>query len=236
MIKNNTQTIFKFSRKYSFIIPYQPQNNIAVATVSGKSYFKFVDILRRLKLNYDSVLPEEITSSDRRLILTTVHESSKIPTNLVLLDDEFNYHPTIIKAKIVEKLQSGLNDSSLVIGIDPGSRIGLSVFYYEKEIESSFYTSIDDLVSHIIKILVGINARRKVVKVGNGTMRIARHIVNSLNLRFCSHFELEFVDERKTSLKIRNYNKRGERDKISARCITQREGYRYLILPLSRMG
>jgi len=84
--------------------------------------------------------------------------------------------------------------------------------------------------------LVEINAQRKVVKVGNGTMRIARHIVNSLNLQFCSHFELEFVDERKTSLKIKNFNKRGERDKISAKCITQREGYRYLVLPPSRMG
>jgi hypothetical protein len=207
-----------------------------VATVSGKSYFKFVNILRGLNLNYDSVLPEEITRSDRRLILTTLCEASRIPTNLILLDDEFNFHPTLVKAKIVEKLQSGLNDNSLVIGIDPGSRIGLSVFYYEKEIESSFYTSTDDLISHIVKILVGINAQRKVVKVGNGNMRIAQHIVNSLNLRFCSHFELEFVDERKTSLKIRNYNKRGERDKISARYITQREGYRHLVLPLSRMG
>ena len=207
-----------------------------MATVSGKSYFKFVNVLRYLKLNYDSVLPEEITCSDKRLILTTMPESLQIPTDLILLDDEFNYHPTIVKAKIVKKLQSGLNKGSLVIGIDPGSRIGLSVFYYEKEIESSFYTSIDVLVSHIVKILVGINAQRKVVKVGNGTMRIARHIVNSLNLQFCSHFELEFVDERKTSLKIRSYNKRGERDKISARCITQREGYRHLILPLSRMG
>ena len=218
------------------IILYQPQNNIAVATVSGKSYFKFVNVLKCLKLNYDSVLPEEITCSDRRLILTTLPESLQIPTNLVLLDDEFNHHPTIVKAKIVKKLQSGLNKSSLVIGIDPGSRIGLSIFYYEKEIESSFYTSVDDLVSHIVKILVEINAQRKVVKIGNGTMRIARHIVNSLNLQFCSHFELEFVDERKTSLKIRNFNKRGERDKISARYITQREGYRHLVLPLSRMG
>jgi len=207
-----------------------------VATVSGKSYFKFVNVLKCLKLNYDSVLPEEITCSDRRLILTTLPESLQIPTNLVLLDDEFNHHPTIVKAKIVKKLQSGLNKSSLVIGIDPGSRIGLSIFYYEKEIESSFYTSVDDLVSHIVKILVEINAQRKVVKIGNGTMRIARHIVNSLNLQFCSHFELEFVDERKTSLKIRHYNKRGERDKISARCITQREGYRHIVLPLSRMG
>jgi hypothetical protein len=207
-----------------------------VATVSGKSYFKFVNVLRCLKLNYDSVLPEEITCSDRRLVLTTMNESLQIPTNLVLLDDEFDKHPTVVKAKIVKKLQSGLNESSLVIGIDPGNRIGLSIFYYEQEIESSFYTSVDDLVAHIVKILVEISAQRKVVKIGNGTMRIARHIVNSLNLQFCSHFELEFVDERKTSLKIRNFNKRGERDKISARCITQREGYRHLILPLSRMG
>jgi hypothetical protein len=207
-----------------------------VATVSGKSYFKFINVLKYLKLNYDSVLPEEITCLDRRLILTTMSESLQIPTNLVLLDDDFNYHPTIVKAKIIKKLQSRLNEGSLVIGIDPGNRIGLSIFYYDKEIESSFYTSIDELVSHIVKILVGINARRKVIKIGNGTMRIARHIVNSLNLQFCSHFELEFVDERKTSLKIRNYNKRGERDKISARCITQREGYRHLVLPLSRMG
>ena len=204
--------------------------------MSGRSYFKFVNTLKHLKLSYDSVLPEEITSSDKRLILTTVRESEKIPSNLILFDDEFDYDPTIIRGKIVEKLESGIHYGSLVIGIDPGSRIGLSVFYYEKEIESSIYTSVDDLISHIVKILVGINAKRKVVKVGNGNMKIARQITNLLNLRFCSHFELEFVDERKTSLRVRNYNKRGERDKISARYITQREGYRHLVLPLSRIG
>ena len=204
--------------------------------MSGRSYFKFVNTLKHLKLSYDSVLPEEIASSDKRLILTTVRESEKIQSNLIMFDDEFDYDPTIIRGKIVEKLDSGIHHSSLVIGIDPGSRIGLSIFYREKEIESSIYTSVDDLISHIVKILVGLNGKRKVVKVGNGNMKIARQITNLLNLRFCSHFELEFVDERKTSLRVRNYNKRGERDKISARYITQREGYRHLILPLSRIG
>jgi len=204
--------------------------------VSGRSYFKFVNTLKHLKLSYDSVLPEEITSSDKRLILTTVRESEKIQSNLIMFDDEFDSDPTIIRGKIVEKLDSGIHHGSLVIGIDPGSRIGLSIFYHEKEIESSIYTSVDDLISHIVKILVGLNGKRKVVKVGNGNMKIARQITNLLNLRFCSHFELEFVDERKTSLRVRNYNKRGERDKISARYITQREGYRHLILPLSRIG
>ena len=207
-----------------------------VATVYGRSYFKFVNTLKSLKLDYDSVLPEEITNSDRRLILTTVRESSKIPSNLVLFDDEFDYDPIIVRGRIVQKLESGVHHSSLIIGIDPGNRIGLSVFYYEKEIESSIYTSIDDLISHMVKILVGLNAERKVVKVGNGNMQIAKQIANLLNLRFCSHFELEFVDERRTSLRIKNYNKRGARDKLSARYITQREGYRHLVLPISRIG
>jgi len=217
-------------------ISYQAQNNIVVATVSGKSYFKFVNILKNLRLNFDSALPEEIRSSEKRLILTTVKESSNIQSNLILLDNEFDQDPIIIRSKIAEKLESGIHDNSLIIGIDPGNRIGLSVFYLEKEIESSIFTSVDDLISHIVKILVGINAERKVVKIGNGNMRVAKQIANLLNLRFCSHFELEFVDERRTSLRIRNYNKRGERDKISARYITQREGYRHLILPLSRIG
>lgn len=207
-----------------------------VATVYGRSYFKFVNTLKNLKLDYDSVLPEEITNSDRRLILTTVIESSKIPSNFVLFDDEFDCDPTIVRGRIVQKLESGIHRSSLIVGIDPGNRIGLSVFYYEKEIESSIYTSVDDLISHIVKVLVGLNAERKVVKVGNGNMQIAKQIANLLNLRFCSHFELEFVDERRTSLRVKSYNKRGIRDKLSARYITQREGYRHLVLPLSRIG
>jgi hypothetical protein len=44
------------------------------------------------------------------------------------------------------------------------------------------------------------------------------------------------VDERKTTKKIKNYNKRGERDMMSAKFITQREGYRRFVLPLSRTG
>ena len=89
--------------------------------MSGRSYFKFVNTLKHLKLSYDSVLPEEITSSDKRLILTTVRESEKIQSNLIMFDDEFDYDPTIIRGKIVEKLDSGIHHGSLVIGIDPGS-------------------------------------------------------------------------------------------------------------------
>ncbi len=127
-------------------------------------------------------------------------------------------------------------EEDLILGIDPGQRIGLSIFYYEKEIESSFYSSVEELVFHIIEILGGLRAKRKIVKIGNGNMKIAKQIVSVLNLNFCSSFELEFVDEQKTSLKIKNFNQRGKRDMLSAKYISQREGYRHFILPLSMTG
>lgn len=189
-----------------------------------------------LKIGYDSILPQEIENYEKRLILTTTQEMPKMKNNLILYAEEFDADPTVIKGLIIQKLDSELNDNSLVIGIDPGNRIGVSVFYCQKEIESSMYTSLDALISHVVKILAGLKADKKIVKIGNGNMHTARQIIERLNLNFCSHFELEFVDERRTSLKIKNYNKKGERDKISAKHISQRDGYRRLVLPLSRIG
>jgi hypothetical protein len=90
------------------------------------------------------------------------------------------------------------------------------------------------LVLHIIRIFAGLNAKRKIVKIGNGDKKLAEKIANMLNLKYCSDFEIQFVDEHKTSLKIKNYNQRGKRDMLSARSITQREGSKFLVLPLSR--
>jgi len=55
-------------------------------------------------------------------------------------------------------------------------------------------------------------------------MEISKQIVTMLNLKFCSSFELEFVDERKTSLKTKNFNQGGKQDMLSAKYISQRDG------------
>ena len=134
---------------------------------------------------------------------------------------------------MIQKLNLDFEEEVLILGIDPGNRIGLSIFYYGKEIESSFHSSVEELVFHIIEILGSLRAKRKIVKIGNGNMKVAKEIVSMLNLKFCSSFELELVDEQKTSLKIKNFNQRGKRDMLSAKYISQRNGYRYSILPLS---
>ena len=170
------------------------------------------------------------------MVLTTREESPKKCTKILLHEDILEHHPTVIRGMMMQKLNLDFEEEHLILGVDPGQRMGLSIFYYGVEIESSVHTSIEKLVFHIIGILGGLRAKRKILKIGDGNMDIAKQIVTMLNLKFCSSFELEFVDESKTSLKIKNFNQRGKRDMLSAKYISQREGYRHSILPLSITG
>ncbi len=192
--------------------------------------------MKSLKLGYDSLIPEQIDAYRGDIVLTTFSEmpkSSKIPA---LYEDILDLEPTVIEGLIMQKLDSVHYSDELLIGIDPGKRIGLSIYYYGREVEHSLHISIEDLVSHLVRILAGLRAKKKIIKIGNGNMKMAKKITNLLNLRYCSDFEIEFVDEQRTTVKTKNYNQRGKRDMQSAKYITRREGPRYVVLPLSRIG
>lgn len=192
--------------------------------------------MKLLDLPFDSILPEEISNYKGNLILTTRNEFPLKCEKPILYEDVFDQHFTVIRGLMIQKLNLNYEEEDLIVGIDPGKRIGLSVFYFGKEIESSFHSSIEELVLHIISILGNLRAKRKIIKIGNGNMEIAKKIENMLNLRFCSSFDLEYVDESKTSLKIKNFNQRGKRDMLSAKFISQRDGFRFSVLPLSLTG
>ncbi len=192
--------------------------------------------MKELNLPFDSILPLDIKNYEGNLVLTTRQESPLSNKKPILNEDIFEQNFTVILGLIIQKLRLNFEEKDLIIGIDPGTQIGLSVFYFGKEIERSVYSSIENLVFHIIDIFGNLRANRKVIKIGNGNMGIAKKIEKLLNLRFCSSFELEYVDESNTSLKIKNFNQRGKRDMLSAKFISQREGLRHSILPLSITG
>ncbi len=185
---------------------------------------------------FDSILPKEISNYKGNLVLTTRREFPIKCKKPILDEDVFEKHFTVIRGLMLQKLNLDYDEMNLVIGIDPGQQIGLSIFYFGREIESSFHLSIEELVLHIIDILGNLRAKRKIIKIGNGNMDIAKKIEKLLNLKFCSSFEVEYVDESKTTLKIKNFNQRGKRDMLSAKFISQRDGHRYSILPLSLTG
>jgi len=193
-------------------------------------------VLKYLKLGYDSLVPEQIHDYQGDIILTTFSEAPKFSKIPALYEDILDLEPTVIEGLIMQKLEPAHYSDELLIGIDPGKRIGLSIYYYGREVEHSLHISVEDLVYHLVRILAGLRAKKKIIKIGNGNMKMAKKITNLLNLRYCSDFEIEFVDEQRTSVKTKNYNQRGKRDMQSAKYITRREGPRHVVLPLSRIG
>ena len=140
------------------------------------------------------------------MVLTTLSEAPKSIKIPALYEDILHLDPTVIGGLIIQKLDSTHYSDELLIGIDPGKRMGLSIYYYGREVEHSVHISVEDLVSHLVRILAGLPAKKKIVKIGNGNMKLAKKITNLLNLKYCSDFEIEFVDEQKTSVKTKNYN------------------------------
>ena len=76
---------------------------------------------------------------------------------------------------MIQKPHLEYDEKDLVMGIAPGEQIDLSIFYFGKEIESSVFSSIDELVLHLTGILGNLRVKRKIIKIGNRDMDIAKN-------------------------------------------------------------
>ena len=206
---------------------------ITVATVRGRPYYNITSALRLMDLQFDSLSPEEAAVSNAKVIITTQDEAGIVNKNgIVMIDTELEKYPAIAKAKILRNIMSErVVDDQLIIGIDPGSRIGISVIYLHHEISSSVVeSSVQDAINHISAILGGVESRKKVVKIGDGNVDMAIQIAHSLKIKFKESVSIEIVDEHGTSLpQYADANRRGVRDRSSARAIAFRSGKIYIL-------
>jgi hypothetical protein len=191
----------------------------------GKPYYKIISALKSLGLQFDSVTPEEASVLNSQLVITTRDEKSTVGHGNILLDNELDDEPALIKAKILRSLMGMYQDDQLVIGIDPGSRIGVAAFYLQKEIESQVLTSIQGVVDLVTMLAKGTSSRKKLIRIGDGNPAMARNIANKIYARFKDKVIIEFVNEHGTSaVHAMDSNRRGVRDKLSARAIALRKG------------
>ena len=93
----------------------------------------------------------------------------------LLFEDITEKDIVVIHGLISQKIDSGLNQDQLLLGIDPGKQIGLSVYYLGNEISSSFFISTDKLIEQVINILAELKAKQKIIKIGNGDMKMAKN-------------------------------------------------------------
>ena len=197
---------------------------MAVATVHGRPYYQITSALRMMDLQFDSVSPEEAALSNAKVIITTRDEAEIVKTKgAIMLDTELESYQAIAKAKILRNIFGDRVDDQLTIGIDPGSRIGISAIYLHQEIASVVESSPADAIDHVSAMLGGIQSHKKVVRIGDGDISMAKHVANVLKTKFNSSVKIEIVDEHGTSQNT-DVNKRGARDRSSARTIAFRSG------------
>ena len=200
-------------------------HKITVATLNGKSYYKIINTLKLLQLNYEELSPSEALNSYSRIIITSKEESPIFKKKNIIIDSELNENPVIIKAKILRKLIKSHTYDQLTIGIDPGNRIGISIFYLHDEIESVVLYTIELTLNFIIEVLSEIKAKKKIVRIGDGNINMARSIAFLIKANFKDLVHVEIVNEHGTSsIQNNESNRRILKDKSSARLIAFRNG------------
>jgi hypothetical protein len=177
-----------------------------------------------MELQFESLSPEEAALSSAKVIITTKDEANIVnKKGGVMFDTELEKYPAIAKAKILRSIIGDRTDDQLTIGIDPGSRIGISAIYLHQEIASIVESSPQDAVDQVSAMLGGIESHKKVVKIGDGNILMAIQIAHMLKVKFRDHVTVEIVDEHGTSQNA-DANRRGVRDRSSARTIAFRSG------------
>ena len=178
-----------------------------------------------MNIQFESLSPQEAALSESKIVITTKDEAEIFKRKDILLDTDLEKLPILTKARILRSTVKFCYSDVLIIGVDPGKRIGISVIYMHNEIGCFVESSPSRVVQLISVLIAGIVSKKKTVRIGDGDMYMARLMATLLKSRFSGLVEIEIVDERGTSFPLNSCkNRRGLRDIYSARKIAQRNG------------
>ena len=197
-------------------------SQIVVATVEGRSYYKIVSMLKSMNIRFSSLSPEEASRTNAKIIITTKNEASLIRREDLIFDFQLDTSPALFKAMLLKNLTGNYIEDILVVGVDPGNRIGIYVLYLHTELYSTVRSSLREAVKFITNILSCINSSKKILKIGNGDSIKCNHIAQEIKNQNGS-VRIEIVNEFGTSRNILP-NCRRNRDVGSAKSIAFRSG------------
>lgn len=192
-------------------------SRICVATSKARAYYALVSRLRRAGLPFSSMLPDS-SFIDCELVLTSAEEAGQFGGKAFALED-LDENPGVFKGQIVSRLDRG---EVVLVGIDPGKRTGLAVFYGQTKLAFSTFDSAGAVVSRVGSFARGMPASEMLVRVGNGNSSMAARLVDGLR-REVPDATIEVVDESGTSTSSSRM-KGVQRDQVAAAKIAFRKG------------
>jgi hypothetical protein len=197
---------------------------IKVATDDGNAYYDIVSRLKRTHLRFSSISSGQPIDSAQDLVITSKRELSAFGRNAAAVED-LNEDPLIMEGQLLSRM---LDESrrKLLIGIDPGARIGLAMFYGGRELGALTMDSAEKLVDMLVVLVKEVPYSSLEVKVGNGAPRVSLQLARLLRARLPESASIEIVDESGTSA-----GRRGaigaKRDQRAAARIALRKGYQF---------
>ena len=195
---------------------------VAIATVDGRAYYTLTRLLKDAGLPFDAVVPGEQLDRTVRLVITTRKENSLIEHHNVICLEDLGEDITEMRQRLFGLLYGG-KESTFVIGVDPGERIGVAAYYPRSEVEVEVFESIEKALDRVERLIQNANAAKKVVRIGYGKPDIAGEILRQLRSRGLT-VSIELVDERGTSSLAGSRKRKETRDQRSARIIALKRG------------
>jgi hypothetical protein len=199
---------------------------IAVATVSGKAYYKLVNELKSRELAFISLKPWDSVPLDIDVVITTEKER-----NLVKHPKVLTYEDSVDSAIIIDEatrlIQGKKSYERVVVGIDPGETFGVAILGDGNVVETFSCSSSGETVKAILQAFRKIPTLINVVKVGDAPA-YTRELLSLLDDTLPENVTIEIVSEAGTSHFTRDtVHRRGIRDMMSATMIAGRTGQLY---------
>lgn len=165
-----------------------------MATADGRAFYVFVSLLKELGVPFSAHLPWEQFQAS--LVLTTRREMPLRGNRNVLYYEELTGDPVIDSATILSSTSRGRDE--LLIGVDPGHRIGVVVYYKGVLVHEGVYRDPGGVAS-LLRRLLALSAKVRIIRLGFGNPEMARAIIRESRDVLGGGYVLELVDERNTT-------------------------------------
>lgn len=203
---------------------------IAVVTVSGKAYYLIVKDLKKRKVPFLSLTPNDPIPMEIRVVITTEKEKHLMNHEKVLaFEDGMELEVLINQALQIARGKECYE--KIVIGVDPGEVFGLAVLADGKVVETGNCFSGEETLDKIKNVLGNLKdtpTTSVLVKIGDGVPQYKEKLLQALDKALPSNIGLESVGEAGTNRYINEAkHRRGLRDIVSAIRIAGRNGHTF---------
>lgn len=197
---------------------------IAVATVSGKAYYKLVNELKAKGLPFLSLKPWDHIPLDVKAVVTTENEKPFVKySNVLTFKHEDD--PAKVIGEAIRLVQGKRSYEKIVVGIDPGRTFGVAIVGDGSVLETMNCSSLKKTIDVVVKAVQEAPATSCVVKVGDGAPVCTKELLHSLDESLSGEVIVQIVSEAGTSHFVKETSHlRGLKDEMSAIKIAGRNG------------